>query len=161
MTDSFATLVYERMFDLTEDSLFLNPLDGTNYTSEDIFPLENRFDVLHGNLPPATGGSGGPDLDIPHDTGEFKVFLPVDRGEEFVTNESGNPTAVPAPTEWSLFALLTHSSRSRSRSADAAARVLKRLFTGEILDLVVGLTQCAGAVPVRGPAPGSRKSNVC
>ena len=52
MADASGNLSYDLSFDLTNDSIFFDPIDGTQYTADDIMPLFLREYVVHGmNVP--------------------------------------------------------------------------------------------------------------
>ncbi len=72
ISDKFGHLSYNLSFDLSNDSIFLNPLSGTQYTAQDIMPLFLREYVIHGMNVPA--GVMGPDAG-------YDVTLPVAAAE--------------------------------------------------------------------------------
>ena len=68
VADASGHLSYDLNFDLTNDSIFFDPLDGTQFTAKDIMPLFLREYIIHGMNVPA--GVMGPDAG-------YDVTLPV------------------------------------------------------------------------------------
>lgn len=75
VADADGNLAFYGQFDLTDDSLFLNPLSGTEYTGADLLPLELREFVVHGQQIDQAFGAGT-DGSIDGTTG-YKLSLPV------------------------------------------------------------------------------------
>jgi len=72
-------LAFYGQFDLEDDSLFLNPLSGTQYTGDDLLPLDTREYVVHGfqvDQPFGAGTEGSID-----GTPGYKLSLPVGAGQ--------------------------------------------------------------------------------
>jgi hypothetical protein len=67
-------LDYSQIFDLDDDSLFLNPISGTQYEGDDLLPLEKREYVIHGLTVP-----GGISDMLPN--GGYLATLPVAAAE--------------------------------------------------------------------------------
>lgn len=79
------TISFVETYDLSNDSLFFNPLTGTDFTSEALFPLPFREIVLHGATVP-----GGVSENLPN--GGYLATLPVAAGEiEAVPEEIPEP----------------------------------------------------------------------
>lgn len=74
VSDAEGNLAYDLLFDLSNDSIFFSPVSGTDYTSEDIFPLDLREYVIHGMFVP-----GGVSDDLPN--GGYLATLPVAAAE--------------------------------------------------------------------------------
>lgn len=87
----------DQTFDLTDDSLFFSPVSMAEYEADDIFPLNFRELVIHGQTV-ATGegaGTGG----AVDGTGGYKLTLPIAAGEII-----GQPE-VPEPGSLALLGL--------------------------------------------------------
>lgn len=79
VNDATGIFTYDQTFDLTDDTQFLSPVSGNQYSASDLFPLNFREIVIHGKTV-ATGpglGTGG-EVD---GTGGYKAVLPVAAGE--------------------------------------------------------------------------------
>lgn len=72
--DASGSLAYDYMFDVSDDSLFFNPVSGETFQGEDILPLGLREYVVHGGFVP-----GGVKDDLPD--GGYAVTLPVAAAE--------------------------------------------------------------------------------
>ncbi len=84
------TISFTETYDLSNDSLFFDPIAGIDFTSEDLFPLMKREIVLHGMTVPAGIGEGT-DGEV-NGSGGYLATLPVAAGEIQAVPES-----VPEP----------------------------------------------------------------
>lgn len=73
------TLRFAESFDLGDDSQFLNPLSGTQYTADDLMPLQLREIVIHGVE--LTDGQGAGTMGEADGTPGYKLALPAAAGE--------------------------------------------------------------------------------
>jgi hypothetical protein len=89
------TFSYDNTFSLTDDSLYMSPVTGNDYTSADLFPLSLREIVIHGKTV-ADGIGAGTDGEA-DGTGGYKGLLPV---------AAGNIVPEPAAISLALTALL-------------------------------------------------------
>lgn len=89
---------FTETYDVTNDSLFFDPLSGQKFTGADIFPLTDREIVLHGlTLDASTGLGGGPPPGEADGTPGYKALLPVAAGEIVAV-----ATNVPEPASLAL-----------------------------------------------------------
>ena len=77
--DAEGVVTFYQEYDLSDDSLFLNPLSGTQYEGDDLLPLAMREYVIHGlQVDREVGAGTGGSID---GTAGYKVTLPVGAGE--------------------------------------------------------------------------------
>lgn len=80
MTNSDGSFTYIRAFDLNDDSNFFSPVSQTDYTGEDVTPLDLREIVLHGiSVPSGIGEGTEGEVDGTQDG--FVPILPAAAGE--------------------------------------------------------------------------------
>lgn len=70
---------YVETFDLGDDSLFFSPVSGNDYAASDIFPLNFRELVIHGQTV-ASGEGAGTDGEV-NGAGGYIPVLPIAAGE--------------------------------------------------------------------------------
>ncbi|MCB2052938.1 MAG: hypothetical protein KDE35_01685, partial [Geminicoccaceae bacterium] len=80
VADAGGSIRFLADYDLTDDSLFLNPLSGTQYEGSDLFPLEAREVVMHGLEVNEAGVGAGTAGEVDGTTG-YKITLPIAAGE--------------------------------------------------------------------------------
>lgn len=79
VADGEGRVAFYGQFDLSDDSQFLNPLSGTQYTGDDLMPLTLREYVIHGRQIDQPFGAGTEGA-IDGTTG-YKLSLPIGAGE--------------------------------------------------------------------------------
>lgn len=85
------SITYSETFDLTDDSLFFSPVSGNEYTADDIFPLNFRELVIHGQTV-ATGIGTGTEGAV-DGSGGYKITLPIAAGE-IVGSQIPEPSSI-------------------------------------------------------------------
>lgn len=87
MTDANGQLTFIQSYNLGDDSNFFSPVSSTDYTAEDLMPLEFREIVLHGqNVGAGFGAGTGGEVDGTQDG--FVGILPVAAGEIEITDKA-------------------------------------------------------------------------
>lgn len=85
MTDANGQLSFIQSYELGDDSNFFSPVTSTDYTADDLMPLETREIVIHGQNVGAGFGSGtGGEVDGTQDG--YVGLLPVSSGEIEMTD---------------------------------------------------------------------------